>query len=197
MSPKPQFFATPADWRAWLEKHHDDRKELWVGLYKRDSGRPSITWPEAVDCALCFGWIDGLRKSIDDVSYMNRFTPRKPRSAWSAVNIKRATELSELGLMHPAGLAAFEKRDGDRSAIYAYEQRNSPKLPPAFEKEFRRRIEAWDFFQAQPPWYRRTSTYWVISAKKDQTRRSRLATLIECSARRKAIPPLSRPQRKK
>jgi uncharacterized protein YdeI (YjbR/CyaY-like superfamily) len=188
-----KFFASPAEWRVWLEKHHADKEELWVGFYKRDSGRPSITWPEAVDGALCFGWIDGVRKSIDAVSYMIRFTPRKPRSIWSAINTRRAKELCKLGLMHAAGLAAFAKRDGDRSAIYAYEQRKSAKLPPDFEKQFRARTEAWTFFQSQPPWYRRTSTYWVISAKKEETRRKRLETLIDCSARQRPIPSLTRP----
>jgi len=128
--PQPQFFPTLADWRAWLEKNHAYTEEFWVGFYKRDSGRPSITWPESVDGALCFGWIDGVRKTIDATSYKIRFTPRKPRSIWSAINIKRAKELSKQGLMHSAGLAAFEKRDGHRSAIYAYEQRKTAKLPP-------------------------------------------------------------------
>ena len=189
---KPQFFASLAAWRAWLEKCHAEADELWVGFYKRDSGRPSITWPESVDGALCFGWIDGVRKSIDAVSYKIRFTPRKPRSVWSAINIKRATELSESRLMHPAGVAAFERRDNDRSAIYAYEQRKTAKLPSAFEKRFRKQIDAWKFFQSQPPWYQRTSTYWVISAKKEETRTKRLATLIDCSARKKKIPSLNR-----
>jgi uncharacterized protein YdeI (YjbR/CyaY-like superfamily) len=192
MPTKPRFFASPDDWRAWLEKRHADVPELWVGFHKRDSGRPSITWPEGVDGALCFGWIDGVRKSIDAISYKIRFTPRKPRSIWSAINIRRANELSKLGLMHSAGLAAFQKRDVDRSAIYAYEQRKAAKLPPAFEKKFRARAEAWKFFQSQPPWYQRTSTYWVISAKKEETRSKRLATLIDCSARKRNIPSLSR-----
>jgi uncharacterized protein YdeI (YjbR/CyaY-like superfamily) len=191
--PLPQFFASPNAWRAWLDKNHAADQELWVGFYKRDSGRPSITWPEAVDGALCFGWIDGVRKNIDAVSYKIRFTPRKRRSIWSAINIKRARELSELGLMHAAGLAAFERRDGDRSAIYAYEQRKAATLPPEFEKQFRTNRKAWVFFQSQPPWYRRTSTYWVISAKKEETRLKRLATLIDCSARERNIPSLNRP----
>ena len=191
--PLAKFFASPAEWRGWLEKHHVDTQELWVGFYKRASGRPSITWPEGVDGALCFGWIDGVRKSIDATSYKVRFTPRKPRSIWSAINIRRANELSQSGLMHSAGLAAFEKRDGDRSAIYAYEQRKAAKLPPAFEKKFRGNAEAWKFFQSQPPWYQRTSTYWVISAKKEETRLKRLATLIDCSARKRNIPSLNRP----
>src|SRR5215475_5576374 len=163
--PMPRFFASPDEWRAWLSKNHAGEQELWVGFYKRDSGRPSITWPEGVDGALFFGWIDGVRKSIDEVSYKIRFTPRKPRSIWSAINIKRVKELSKLGLMHAAGLAAFEKRDGDRSAIYAYEQRRTAKLSRDCEKQFRANAAAWQFFQSQPPWYQRTSTYWVVSAK--------------------------------
>ena len=196
-APQPKFFPFPAEWRAWLETHHRDCEELWVGLYKRNSDRPSITWPEAVDGALCFGWIDGVRKSIDPLSYKIRFTPRKPRSIWSAINIKRAKELSRLGLMHAAGLEAFRKREDDRSAVYSYEQRKTAKLPAASEKQFRAKIEAWAFFQSQPPWYRRTSTYWVISAKKEETRRKRLATLIDCSLRKRPIPSLTRPARTK
>lgn len=158
MKTKPQFFATPAAWHEWLERHHSSAQELWVGFYKRDSGHPSITWPESVDGALCFGWIDGVRKSINAASYMIRFTPRKSRSTWSAVNLKRATALSAEGLMHPAGLAAFAERDGDKSKIYSYEQRKTAKLPPDFERQFRKQPSAWKFFQAQPHWYRRTSS---------------------------------------
>ena len=194
---KVLFFPTLADWRTWLQENHTNFDELWVGFYKRDSGRPSITWPEAVDGALCFGWIDGMRKSMDAASYKIRFTPRRPRSTWSAINIKRATELSKAGLMHAAGLSAFGKREGDRSAIYAYEQRKTAKLPAEFEKEFRRDTRAWSFFEAQAPWYRRTSTYWVISAKKEETQQKRLATLIACSARKKKIPQLEGYPRKK
>jgi uncharacterized protein YdeI (YjbR/CyaY-like superfamily) len=189
----PKFFASPAEWRAWLEKHHADTQELWVGFYKRDSGRPSISWPEGVDGALCFGWIDGIRKSIDAISYKIRFTPRKPRSVWSAININRVAELSKSGLMHSAGLAAFEKRDDARSAIYAYEQRKTAKLPAPFEKKFREQAGAWKFFRSRPPWYQRTSTYWVISAKREETRLKRLATLIDCSAGKRNIPSLNRP----
>lgn len=189
----PKFFAAPSQWRAWLDKHHAKKQELWVGFYKRDSGRPSITWPESVDGALCFGWIDGVRKSIDAFSYKIRFTPRKPRSIWSAININRVTELSKLRLMHSAGIAAFDKRNGERSAIYSYEQRKTAKLLAPFEKKFRASSEAWKFFRSQPPWYQRTSTYWVISAKKEETRLKRLATLIDCSARKQKIPSLNRP----
>jgi uncharacterized protein YdeI (YjbR/CyaY-like superfamily) len=196
MPSKPQFFPSPSAWRAWLKNHHADTEELWVGFYKRDSGRPSITWPESVDGALCFGWIDGVRKSIDDVSYRIRFTPRRPRSVWSAVNVRRATDLSALGLMHPAGLAAFENRDGKRSEIYSYEQRKNAKLPPAYEKEFRRHPVAWKFFRSQAPWYQRTSTYWVISAKKEETRLKRLGLLVDYSERQQKIPPLAGPPRR-
>jgi uncharacterized protein YdeI (YjbR/CyaY-like superfamily) len=196
MPPKPLFFPSPSAWRAWLEKHHAEIDELWVGLYKRESGRPSITWPEAVDGALCFGWIDGIRKSIDDISYKIRFTPRKPRSIWSAINVKRATQLSKAGLMHPTGLAAFQKGDGKRSEIYSYEQRKNAELPAAYAKEFRTRPNAWKFFQAQAPWYRRTSSWWVISAKKEETKLKRLAALIEDSQHQRTIPALTRPTRK-
>jgi hypothetical protein len=125
---KPVFFATPASFRVCLSKHHGQRSELWVGFYKRDSGKPSITWPESVDEALCFGWIDGIRKSLGDESYVIRFAPRKPRSTWSAVNIKRAKELVARGRMSPAGLRAFAARSDDRSAIYSYEQRTHAQL---------------------------------------------------------------------
>lgn len=189
----PKFFPTLVDWRAWLEKHHDQHEECWVGFYKRDSGRPSITWPESVDGALCVGWIDGVRHSIDAISYKIRFTPRKPRSTWSAINIKRVKELTELGMMHPAGVSAFENRDDDRSAIYSYEQRKTATLPPEFEKQFKANAKAWTYFQSQPPWYRRTSTYWVISAKREETRKKRLETLIDCSKQAKPIPSLTRP----
>ena len=195
MPSKPLFFPSPSAWRAWLEKHHAETDELWVGLYKRESGRRSITWPEAVDGALCFGWIDGIRKSMDDISYKIRFTPRKPRSVWSAVNVKRATELSALRLMHPAGLAAFQKRDGNRSEIYSYEQRKKAKLPAAYEKKFRSHPDSWKFFQAQAPGYQRICSWWVISAKKEETRLKRLETLIEHSSRQRKIPALARPPR--
>ena len=193
MPPKPRFFATPADWRSWLEEHHADTEELWVGFYKRNSGRPSITWPESVDGALCFGWIDGVRKSIDEKSYKIRFTPRKARSTWSAINVKRVSELSEQGLVHAVGLAAFQKRDDKRSGIYSYEQRKVATLPPEFQKRFRKDQKAWKFFQSRPPWYRRTSTWWVISAKREETKLRRLETLIACSSAQKNIPSLNRP----
>jgi uncharacterized protein YdeI (YjbR/CyaY-like superfamily) len=187
------FFAEPADFRAWLEKNHDRASELWVGFHKKGSGRPSITWPESVDEALCFGWIDGVRKSLGPDSYMIRFTPRKARSTWSAVNIKRAQELAAEGRMRPAGLKAFEARTDDRSAIYAYEQRHAAKLDPEQEREFRANAKAWEYFQSRPPSYRRTATWWVVSAKREETRRKRLRTLIEDSAQGRTIRQLTRP----
>jgi uncharacterized protein YdeI (YjbR/CyaY-like superfamily) len=189
---KPTFFATPSEFRDWLAEHHDNSQELWVGFYKKGSGEPSITWPEAVDEALCFGWIDGVRKSIDDVSYTIRFTPRKPRSIWSAVNIKRAQELTNLGRMRPAGLRAFEERTAEKSGIYAYEQKNAAEFDAASEQQFRANKQAWDFFQAQAAGYRRTAIWWVISAKKEETRRKRLATLVEDSEHGRTIAPLTR-----
>jgi uncharacterized protein YdeI (YjbR/CyaY-like superfamily) len=189
----PIFFATPDRFRKWLEKNHGRAQELLVGLYKKGSGRPSITWPESVDEALCFGWIDGVRRSIDEDSYSIRFTPRRPGSIWSAVNVKRAHELVARGAMRPAGLAAFEARSDKKSGIYAYEQRELAKLTAAAQRQFRTNARAWEFFQKQPPWYRRTATYWVATAKKEETRQRRLATLIADSEQGRAIRQLARP----
>ncbi|HXH38512.1 MAG TPA: YdeI/OmpD-associated family protein [Thermoanaerobaculia bacterium] len=183
---EPTFFATPAAFRKWLEKNHDKASELLVGFHKKDSGRPSMTWPESVDQALCFGWIDGVRRRIDDASYSIRFTPRKPISNWSAVNIARVAELTKLGLMRPAGLRAFEKRREDKSSIYSYEN-ELRTFEPAHEKTFRANRKAWQFFNAQPPSYRRVCIYWVMSAKKEETRARRLATLIDDSANGRRI----------
>ena len=191
---EPTFFATPADFRAWLERHHEGHSELIVGFHKRGSGRPSITWPEAVDQALCFGWIDGVRRRIDDTSYSIRFTPRKARSTWSAVNIKRMNELVDEGRVAPAGLAAFQRRTDDRSAIYSYEQRKAAKLDLDQERRLRADERARAYFEAQPPSYRRAAIHWVTSAKKPETRERRLAQLIECSAAGEPDPPL-RPRR--
>jgi uncharacterized protein YdeI (YjbR/CyaY-like superfamily) len=185
------FFESPGDFREWLEKHHATAEELWVGYYKKGSGIPSLTWPESVDEALCFGWIDGIRKSIDGVSYKIRFSPRRPRSTWSAINIKRAQELLDQGLMHEAGLRAFEARQANRSGIYSYEQRPD-QLPEEYGKKLRQNKAAWDFFQTQPPWYRKAAGWWVVSAKKEETRLRRLDKLIEDSAQGRTIPPLTR-----
>lgn len=184
---KVKFFKTPADFRKWLAAHHDSETELWVGFYKKDSGRTSITWPQSVDEALCFGWIDGIRKTIDEVSYKIRFTPRRQRSIWSAVNIKRVGELSEQGLMHQAGLKAFAARREYRSGIYSYEQR-SPEMPAQYAKELKKNAAAWEFFQAQPPSYRKAMNWWILSAKQEDTRLQRLDKLIEDSAEGRRIP---------
>ena len=178
---EPTFFPTPAAFRKWLERNHASAAELLVGFYKRGSGKPSITWPESVDQALCFGWIDGVRRRIDDVSYSIRFTPRKQISNWSAINIARVAELTKLGLMRPAGLRAFEHRREDKSAIYSYENAVQT-FDPSDEKTFRANRKAWQFFNAQAPSYRRVCIYWVTSAKKEETRARRLATLINDSA---------------
>jgi uncharacterized protein YdeI (YjbR/CyaY-like superfamily) len=191
-APEPTFFPTPADFRAWLEAHHDQEPELLVGFYKKGTGKPSITWPESVDEALCFGWIDGVRHRVDDESYTIRITPRQSRSTWSAVNIRRVQELTAQGRMHPAGLRAFAARSDDNSAIYSYEQRHHATLDAAEEEQFRANPAAWTFFQAQPPSYRRTALYWVVSAKKADTRQKRLATLIADSAQGRTIRPLTR-----
>jgi uncharacterized protein YdeI (YjbR/CyaY-like superfamily) len=189
---KPTFFATAAELRAWLEENHATATELLVGFYKRGSGKPSISWQELVDEELCFGWIDGVRRGLDEVSYSNRITPRKAHSAWSAINIARAKQLIRLGRMHPAGLKAFERRTDDRSAIYSYEQREKAKLDPEAERSFRANKKAWAFFQAQAPGYRNTATWWVISAKREETRQKRLATLIHDSEAGRSIRPLAR-----
>jgi uncharacterized protein YdeI (YjbR/CyaY-like superfamily) len=190
--PRPTFFATPAELRAWLEARHDTEPELLVGFYKVGSGRPSITWPEAVDEALCHGWIDGVRKSIDSASYTIRFTPRKPGSTWSVVNIRRAGELIADGQMRPAGQKAFEGRRDENSGLYSYEQRQRAELDESQLALFEANEKAWTFFQEQPPWYRKAAAWWVISAKREETRSKRLATLVECSERSQAVPPLVR-----
>jgi len=184
---KVKFFKTPADFRKWLAAHHHSETELWVSFYKRDSGKPSITWPQSVDEALCFGWIDGIRKNIDEVSYKIRFTPRKQRSTWSAVNIKRVGELTEQGLMQEAGLKAFAARQENRSGIYSYEQR-SPELPAQYAKRLKKNAAAWKFFQTQPPSYRKAVNWWVVSAKQEETRLKRLDKLIDDSAEGRRIP---------
>lgn len=178
----PTFFPAPADFRNWLRRHHASAPELWVGFYKKHTERPSITWPESVDEALCVGWIDGIRKTIDAESYRIRFTPRRRGSTWSAVNIQRVAVLTNEKRMQPAGLAAFAARIEKKSGIYAYEQR-SENLPERYARRFRRNKKAWTFFAAQPPSYRKTLSWWVVSAKQEATRARRLAKLIAESAR--------------
>jgi uncharacterized protein YdeI (YjbR/CyaY-like superfamily) len=178
----PTFFKTPADFRSWLEQHHARADELLVGFYKKKSGKPSITWPESVDEALCFGWIDGIRRRIDDISYSIRFTPRRRGSIWSNVNTKRVAELIKEKRMRPAGVKAFEARDPKKTGIYSFE-RQTATLPAEFEEVFRANTKAWKFWEAQPPGYRRLAAYFVTSAKQDETRRRRLDLLIRDSAR--------------
>jgi uncharacterized protein YdeI (YjbR/CyaY-like superfamily) len=191
----PTFFVTAPDFRAWLERHHEDERELWVGFHKKGSGRPSITWPEAVDQALCFGWIDGVRKGIDDASYMIRFTPRSPTSTWSNVNVGRMAELMSEGLVEPAGRRAFERRTADRSGVYSFEQADAAALSDAQEARFRADERAWAFFSRQPPGYRRTAVWWVVSAKREETRARRLESLISDSADGRRVALLRRPER--
>ncbi len=176
------FFSTAADFRKWLGPNHATATELWVGFYRKHTGRPSLTWPESVDEALCVGWIDGIRKRIDAESYMIRFTPRRRGSIWSAVNIRRVAVLTNEKRMQPAGLTAFAARIENKSGIYAYEQR-SEQLPEPYASRLRKNKAAWEFFQAQPPSYRKTLGWWVVSAKQEETRRKRLEKLISESAR--------------
>ena len=180
--PKVKFFKSSSQFRTWLEENHDKASELWLGFYKKASGKGGITYREALDQALCFGWIDGIRKTLDDVSYTQRFTPRQPKSNWSLVNIDRVRNLRKRGLMTPAGLKAFNQRDEARAKRYSYEQR-FPKLDRALETKFKANAKAWQFFQSQPEGYKRTATWWVMSAKREETRSKRLATLINDSKR--------------
>jgi uncharacterized protein YdeI (YjbR/CyaY-like superfamily) len=191
----PTFFERPEELRAWLDEHHEHRRELWVGFRKKASGRPSVTWREAVDEALSFGWIDGLRKSLGDESYMIRFTPRKARSVWSAVNMRRAQELIDAGRMRPAGQQAFEARQENRSGIYSYEQRRA-ELDEPYAAQLRANAAAWEFFRSRPPSYRKAAVWWVVSAKKEETRLRRLATLIEDSAHGRTIGLLTPPSKR-
>ncbi len=183
----PKFFSKPADFRKWLEKNHDKKKELLVGFWKVHTGKPSMTWSASVDEALCFGWIDGVRKSIDEKSYTIRFSPRKPDSNWSGINIKKIDELTKKGLMHSAGVAAFEKRDEMKSRIYAYEM-EMMKLDRSYEKKFKTNKKAWDWFQLQGNYYKKIMVKWIMTAKQEATRESRLKKLSEaCIKKRKLI----------
>ena len=189
---KPVFFSRPARFRAWLEKHHAKKDELWVGYYRKATGRSSITWPESVEQALCFGWIDGIRKSLDEESYVIRFTPRRTGSIWSARNIETAERLIELGLMMPAGTEAWERRTDSKSRLYSFEQ-EEVSLGKDRERTFRSNRKAWRHFQSETPGYRRTATWWVISAKREDTRDRRLGILIAESEAGRRIPQLRRP----
>jgi uncharacterized protein YdeI (YjbR/CyaY-like superfamily) len=184
-------FASCQQFRTWLKKNHRTAKELVVRCFKTRAKDKGLTYREALDEALCFGWIDGVRRAVDEESFSTRFTPRRPKSKWSAVNIRRARELEAEGRMHPAGLAAFAARDTTNSRRYSFEERPR-KLDPPSEKALRANSQAFAFFRRQPPWYRRTSIFWVMDAKREGTRTRRLAALIDCSARGEPIKPLAR-----
>jgi uncharacterized protein YdeI (YjbR/CyaY-like superfamily) len=179
------FFPTQKDLRKWFEKNHKKEKELFAGFYKVSSSKPSVTWSQSVDEALCFGWIDGIRRSVDDESYCIRFTPRKPTSNWSAVNIKKAEELINLGLMKPEGLKLFNLRKEIKSKIYSYEN-PLVNFNKSYLKIFKANIKAWNFFQSMAPSYQKTTTRWVMSAKQEETRLKRLNELIcDCASDKK------------
>jgi uncharacterized protein YdeI (YjbR/CyaY-like superfamily) len=189
-APEPIFFASPQEFYDWLDEHHETDDEVYVGYWKKHTGKPSLTWSQAVDQALCFGWIDGRLNRIDDESHMQRFTPRQPKSNWSKVNIEKVAKLKDAGLMRPAGVEAFEARTEDRSGVYSYENRHNLKLPAQFEERFREDAAAWEYWESAPQGYRATATFWVVSAKKEETRERRLGQLIEASAQGSKVPQL-------
>lgn len=186
-------FATSQAWRAWLERHHADARELWLAFYTKASGRRALRYPDAVDQALCFGWIDGVRRKLDADSYVNRFTPRASRSRWSAVNVRRFQGLRAANLVAPSGLAAFAAWDG-KAAPSAFQGR-ATTLAPDLLARFRSQTQAWAWFSSRPPGYQRTATFWVMSAKQETTRRRRLGVLVADSRARRLIAPLRRPDR--
>lgn len=191
---EPLFFATRDELRAWFEANHAAAEELILGMYRTKTGKATVSWSEAVDEALCVGWIDGIRHSLSDEAYINRFTPRRKGSNWSAVNIAKVKQLIAEGRMKPAGLAAFEARADERSAVYSYEQRKTAALGPDDEARFRRNKAAWTWFGQRPASYRTAAIYWVVSAKRPETRARRLATLIEDSAAGRTVAPMTRPR---
>jgi uncharacterized protein YdeI (YjbR/CyaY-like superfamily) len=193
---KPTFFAGPQEFRAWLEQNHEEAAELLVGFHKKGSGTPSIDWPESVEQALCFGWIDGVRRSLGDTSYTIRFTPRKPGSTWSRANLEKVEELKRRGLMRPAGLRAYEERREAKTGIYSYEQREAAELPAEYEERLRANAAAWEFWSGRRPSYRKAAVWWVVSAKREETRERRLARLIEDSQNGRTVPPLTPPSKR-
>jgi uncharacterized protein YdeI (YjbR/CyaY-like superfamily) len=190
MSTDALFFSSPSEFRAWLEEHHETSSELWVGYYKKATRKPTMTWSEAVDEALCFGWIDGKLQRIDEERHRQRFTPRRPSSNWSAINIAKVAELRKQGRMTPAGEAAFAARREDRSAVYSYERRHEAAFDAEQDAQFRANETAWAWFSDQSASYRQLATFWVVSAKRPETRARRLATLLECSAEGRRVPAL-------
>jgi len=192
---KPKAFSTAAGFRAWLEQHHDSTPELMVRCYKQHAKEKGMGYFEAVDEALCFGWIDGVRRSFDGSSFIVRFSRRRQNSIWSAVNIKRASQLEQAGRMQPSGLTALRSRNEQRSRIYSFESK-PVELDEAYLLNLQSNDRAWKFFMAQPPWYRRTSQFWIMSAKREETRKKRLAILITRSEQGKPIPLLDRTPQK-
>ena len=189
--PDPIFFSSPAEMRDWFDANHETATELWLGQYKKQTGKPSVTWSEAVDEALCVGWIDSVRYSLDAERSAQRFTPRRKGSNWSAINVAKVAELTAQGRMRPAGLAAFEARSDDRTAVYSYEQRREATFPPEDEARFRANQAAWAWWEKRPASYRIGATYWVVSAKRPETRAHRLDMLIEDSAAGRTVKPLT------
>jgi uncharacterized protein YdeI (YjbR/CyaY-like superfamily) len=189
--PKPIFFSSPQEFYDWLEEHHEAEAEVYVGFYKKAANQPSLTWSEAVDQALCFGWIDGRLNRIDDKRHMQRFTPRRPGSNWSRINVEKVAKLKEAGLMRPAGLAAFDKRTNSKTGVYSFE-RGTTELPPEYEQRLRANRAALEYFDSRPPWYRRTAIHLVMSAKREETRERRLRQLIDDSAASRDIKQLRR-----
>lgn len=185
-SEKPIFFKTPEEFRSWLEKNHKIKTELYVGYYKKATGKPTMTWSQSVDEALCFGWIDGIRRSIDKESYCNRFTPRRETSRWSTVNIKKVEELIKSGLMQPAGLQIYNKRKEERSGISSYES-EAKQLQEEFESKFKENKTAWEYFSHQAPSYKRTIIHWILSAKQEKTKLARLEKTITESEKQKRV----------
>jgi uncharacterized protein YdeI (YjbR/CyaY-like superfamily) len=190
---EPIFFASPEEFYAWLEEHHETESEVYVGYYKTRTGKRGMSWSEAVDQALCFGWIDTRSNSIDEDRYMQRFTPRKPGSNWSKINVEKVAKLKEAGLMRPAGLAAFERRSEANTGVYSFERNGEAVLPAEYEQRLRANAAAAEYFDSRPPWYRRTAIHLVVSAKREETRERRLAQLIDDSAAGRDIKQLRRP----
>jgi len=178
----PRHFKSAAAFRRWLATHHATERELWVGFYRKASGKGGITYPQAVDEALCFGWIDGVKKRVDEVSYVHRFSPRKSDSYWSAVNTRRFGQLLEGGVVAPPGVEAFERRDRTKTEKYSFERKNAA-FDAAAERAFKANAKAWTFFRAQPPGYQRLATFYVMSARQEPTRLRRLAVLVGKSAK--------------
>ena len=195
--PEPIFFTSPEEFYAWLEEHHETATEVHVGYWKKHTGKPSLTWSQAVDQALCFGWIDTKLNRIDEDRHMQRFTPRRAGSNWSNVNIEKMKKLTEAGVMRPAGLAAFEGRRDDRTGVYSFERKEDAELTPEQEERFKANPEAWEFFGSQAPSYKRTAIHLVVSAKRPETRERRLSRLIEDSAAGRRLEQLTPPKPKR